>query len=64
MTLLRYLFHYENNGKVQEENSKNRLLEEKTLTSRCCGGAYKYIRNVEDYTNCKETLNLATTEIR
>ena len=27
-------------------------------------GVYKHTENVEDYTNYKEALNLATTEIR
>ena len=34
------------------------------LTNRCCGGVYKQTGNVEDYTNYKEALNLATSEIR
>ena len=37
----------------------------KLLTNTCCGGGvHKHTGNVEDYTNYKEALNLATTEIR
>ena len=50
--------------KVQEETpvKRGRLLENCSQTDAV--GVYKHTGNVEDYTNYKGALNLATTKIR
>ena len=50
-------------GKDPGRNTCQKRLLEKMLTNRCCG-VYKYTGTAEDYTNYKEALNIATTEIR
>ena len=52
-------------GTSPGRNTCQKRLLEKMLTNRCSGGGvYKHTGNVEHYTNYKEALNLATTEIR
>ena len=62
--LLRNLYHYEKQGK---RSSKKHLSKEaiRTIAHReMLWRIYKHTGNVEDYTNYKEAVNLATTEIR
>ena len=54
--------HYENKGKGPERNTKEAI--KKMAHKQMLWRIYKHTGNVEDYTNYKETLNLATTEIR
>ena len=62
--LLRDLFLKKTREKVQEETPVKRGCLKNCCSKQMLWRVYKHIGNVEDYTNYKETLNIATTEIR